>query len=210
MSLDREKERKIGNDDIVDGVVQRDIFDARGQLQVKAGTRISEERYRRLRKEGLVHDDVSYAGSQSNPDLGAQHTVHGRLSRIITRYKVLQEELIDTPLLEHGKRLKLLAADLKSLSNENIHQVIGELFLGEKSNYRFIKPLYIAASLHELIERYNKYKGEEVINPDHCDQLLLAALCHNLGLMQYDKKWMKTAASFRPKKGECCARSIRF
>jgi len=73
---------------------------------------------------------------------------------------------------EKGARLQQIAATLIDLSQENIDQVLGEFFLSEHSNYNFTKPLYVGASLVELIQRYNCHDADAAIDENETKQLV--------------------------------------
>ena len=87
---------------------------------------------------------------------------------------------------EHGARLEHVATLLIWLCEERIEQVLGELFLSEHADYTFAKPLYVAASLTELIRRYNETEGQ--IDADKRLQMVMAALGYNLGLLAYESQ----------------------
>ena len=92
----------------------------------------------------------------------------------------LQDELLNQADVGKGTRLQQIAALLIALSREHSDQVLGELFLSEHSNYNFTKPLYIAASLVELIQRYNLYAADASIDDDSLGEIVIAALGHIL------------------------------
>ncbi len=57
-----------------------------------------------------------------------------------------------------------------------MRKLLGDLFLTEHAYYDFSKPLYVAATLVELIQRYNQYAINEAIEDDKRQQLVVAAL----------------------------------
>ena len=85
----------------------------------------------------------------------SQPSIHERLGELCIKFHQLQDELLNQTDAEKGARLQQIALTLIGLSREQTNQVLGELFLSEHSNYNFTKPLYIGASLVELIRRYN-------------------------------------------------------
>jgi len=117
-----------------------------------------------------------------------QVTIHERLGDLCIAFHQLQDELLSQADAEKGTRLQQVAALLIALSREHSDQVLGELFLSEHSNYNFTKPLYIAASLVELIQRYNHYAADAAIDDDRLEEMVVAALGHNLGLLAYEKR----------------------
>jgi len=179
-------ERKVKSNDIVNGLARRDIFDSKGVLLVKEGTRISEAHYTRMREEGLIQDDNAES-SDKHKNLSLHYvdpnSVHARLDKQIYAFSLLQKEICQQAEPTHKNRLIGIAQGLEVLCQENFFQVIGELYLMEKSKYNYIKPLYITASLIELVNRYNAYKPEAPIDGDKKDSLIYAALLHNLGLV---------------------------
>ena len=117
-----------------------------------------------------------------------QVTIHERLGDLCIAFHQLQDELLSQADAEKGARLQQTAARLIALSHEHSDQVLGELFLSEHSNYNFTKPLYIAASLVKLIQRYNRYAADAAIDDDRLGEMVIAALGHNLGLLAYEKR----------------------
>ncbi|MDJ0881120.1 MAG: hypothetical protein QNJ56_05670 [Gammaproteobacteria bacterium] len=179
-------ERKVKSNDIVNGLARRDIFDSKGVLLVKEGTRISEAHYARMREEGLIQEDHSES-SDKNKNLSLHYvdpnSVHARLDKQIFLFSQLQKEICQEADANHKNQLIGIAQALEALCDENIFQVIGELYLMEKSKYNYVKPLYITASLIELIKRYNAYTPDSPIEDDKKDSMIYAALLHNLGLV---------------------------
>ncbi len=94
--------------------------------------------------------------------------------------------------------MEAIAVDLIALCDEQFNQVLGELFLSEHSNYNFTKPLYVAASLVELIKRYRDYESAAPIDDDKRLQLVVAALGYNLGLLAYEKQVYESTEEFTP------------
>ena len=105
-----------------------------------------------------------------------QVTIHQRLGDRCIAFHQLQDELLNQADVGKGTRLQKIAALLIALSREHSDQVLGELFLSEHSNYNFTKPLYIAASLVELIQRYNLYAADAAIDDDSLGEVVIAAL----------------------------------
>jgi hypothetical protein len=124
-----------------------------------------------------------------------QVTIHERLGDLCIAFHQLQDELLSQADAEKGARLQQLATLLIVLSREHSDQVLGELFLSEHSNYNFTKPLYIAASLVELIQRYNRYAADAAID-DHRLEEMVIALGHNLGLLAYEKRVYESQEEF--------------
>jgi hypothetical protein len=179
-------ERKVKSNDIVNGLARRDIFDSKGVLLVKEGTRISEAHYTRMREEGLIQEDYESSREQHrNQSLHYvdPNSLHARLDKQIFAFAQLQKDISEEPEATQKNRLIGIAQALEALCEENIYQVIGELYLMDKSKYNYVKPLYITASLIELINRYNTYKPDQAIDDEIKDNLIYAALLHNLGLV---------------------------
>lgn len=105
---------------------------------------------------------------------------------------------MNQPDPDQGGKLETIAAELISLCDEQFAQVLGELFLSEHSNYNFTKPLYVAASLAELIRRYRDYESAAPIDDDKRLQLIVAALGYNLGLLAYEKQVYESTEEFSP------------
>ncbi len=131
------------------------------------------------------------------PDSGST-LLHERLGDLCIRFHQLQDELLDDPGPEQGQKMEAIAADLVALCDEQVNQVLGELFLSEHSNYNFTKPLYVAASLAELISRYRDYESETPVDDDKRLQLIVAALGYNLGLLAYEKQVYESTEEFTP------------
>jgi hypothetical protein len=125
-----------------------------------------------------------------------QLTIHQRLGDLCIAFHQLQDELLSQADVEMGARLQQVAALLIVLSREHSDQVLGELFLSEHSNYNFTKPLYIGASLVELIQRYNRYAADAAIDDDELEEMVIAALGHNLGLLAYEKRVYESQEEF--------------
>ncbi len=125
-----------------------------------------------------------------------QATIHERLGDLCIAFHQLQDELLSQADAEKGARLQQVAALLIVLSREHSDQVLGELFLSEHSNYNFTKPLYIGASLVQLIQRYNRYAADAAIDDDKLEEMVIAALGHNLGLLAYEKHVYESQEEF--------------
>lgn len=123
----------------------------------------------------------------SEPDRN-HSSLHERLGELCIGFHQLQDELLNQADAEKGASLQQIALRLIEFSREQINQVLGELFLSEHSNYNFTKPLYIGASLVELVRRYNRYSPDAPIDDDKLEQMVVAALGHNLGLLAYEKR----------------------
>lgn len=124
--------------------------------------------------------------------------LHQRLGDLSTRFHLLQDELLDEPGAEQGEKLGAVAADLVGLCEERVDQVLGELFLSEHSNYNFTKPLYVAASLTELIRCHRDYDTTAAIDDDKRLRMVIAALGYNLGLLAYEKQVYQSTEEFSP------------
>jgi hypothetical protein len=114
--------------------------------------------------------------------------LHQRLGDLSIEFHQLQNELLEQPESGHRQRLEAVADSLVLLCEECLEQVIGELFLSEYSSYNFTKPLYIAASLLELIRRLAVHDASKAIAEDKRQQMVIAALGHNLGLMDCERQ----------------------
>ncbi len=182
-------ERKVKSNDIVNGLARRDILDSKGVLLVKEGTRISEAHYARMREEGLIHEE-NQSNRNKHQVMGLHYvdpnSVHARLDKQIFAFAQLQKDICQQADESQREKLTGIAEALQTLCDENIYQVLGELYLMDKSNYHYIKPLYITASLIELIKRYNRYKMDEPIGQEQTQNLIFAALLYNLGLVSND------------------------
>lgn len=183
-------DRKVHSTDIVNGLARKDIYDSKGTLLVKEGSRISEAHYARMREEGLVQEDKSKSsGNQNNFDINyvSSKSLHGRLEKQVVKYSQLQSQIITDANMSLKDELDAIINAFSDLCDENIDQVLGELFLSEIKKYHFIKPLYIAASITELIKRFNAYAPDKVITKEVKHSLLQAALIYNIGLIQSNK-----------------------
>lgn len=182
-------DRKVHSTDIVNGLARKDILDSKGILLVKKGTRISEAHYARMREEGLVQDDKSKSKNQNNFDINfvSSKSLHGRLEKVVVRYAQLQTKMVEEANASLKSELESIISDFSDLCDENIHQILGELFLSEIKKYHFIKPLYIAASITELIKRYNSYAPDKQVTAETKQSILQAALLYNTGLIQSNK-----------------------
>jgi hypothetical protein len=118
---------------------------------------------------------------QQNDSLN--ESFHNRLEIQISHYSQLQKEVILDPQIEHQQRLLEIAQALDALCSENIFQVLGEIYLSKLNIYYFTKPLYVTASLIELINRYNRYRPQDSISGDRRLNLICAGLMYNLGLI---------------------------
>jgi hypothetical protein len=178
--------RQFKSDDIVNGLARIDILDRKGGVLVKKGSRVNEVQYQRMREEGLLPYQDNTAKSSPNKshiDYSSPDSVHSRLNWLIMTFSAFQKQIISKPDARLQEELKYLSKKLKKLSDENIYQVLGELHLAEAKFYSFIKPLYIAASLNELVKRYNQYNPSNLITEEKNLNLIQAALLHNLGLL---------------------------
>ncbi len=196
-------QRKVKSNDIVNGLARRDIFDSKGTLLVKEGTRISEVHYQRMREEGLIQEDLHKKSDQGNKldiNFVSSHSLHGRLDNIILKFMHLQKNLIEATRSDEQFRQQLddIITRLLELCDENIFQVLGELYLADLSNYNFIKPLYVSASLTELIKRYNDYKPEDSIDAKKRHHLLYAALLYNIGLLKLERNIYSESRQLSP------------
>ena len=117
-----------------------------------------------------------------------QTSIHERLGELCIKFHQLQDELLNAADADMGVLLQQIANTLIGLSREQTNQILGELFLSEHSNYNFTKPLYIGVSLVELIRRYNLYAADALIDDSKLEQMVVAALGHNLGLLAYEKR----------------------
>ncbi len=190
MTQDFFEERKVKSNDIVNGLARKDIYDSKGLLLVKKGSRIGEVHFKRMREEGLVQEE-SHKKEETSSIKGINYvnpnSVHGKLDVLIAGYAKLQKKFIAEPGPKEKDELKQLEKVLIQLCDENIFQVLGELHIAEINNYNYIKPLYIAASLIELINRYNQYKKQPVIDDNKKINLIEAALLYSIGLLQLQK-----------------------
>ena len=202
------KIRNVGDNDIHNGMVLRNIYDNQNLLLIKKGSKVSEAHYSRLRSKGFVNlAEVTLArnanrGSAKSAITHAtnDNSLHGRLAGICQDFQHLQQQLIETTDREAGKKLRALVFRLQALCEEDIHQVLGELFASSRVEYTFTKPLYIAASLNELINRYQQYLKNRQFDELRRKQLLLAALSFNLGLIFLDKEIYANREEITPEK----------
>ena len=125
-------------------------------------------------------------------------SVHLRLGDLSTDFHQWQNSVLSAPDGSLGDRLKTIAAGLGELCATSLDQVLGELFLTEHSNYNFTKPLYVAASLVELIRRCGVHESAAAIDDSRREQLILAALGYNLGLLAYEKQVYDSDREFSP------------
>ena len=123
-------------------------------------------------------------------------SIHSRIGELSSAFHLLQDEILAEPEPAQGERLRRVVADLIELCADGGGQVLGELFLSEIWNYDFTKPLYIAASLIELIRRCREHSSAAAIDDDKREQLLLAALGFNLGLIEYEKQVYENREEF--------------
>ena len=123
-------------------------------------------------------------------------SVHSRISDLSTEFHTLQNEILRETETEQGDRLRQVAEKIILLSESNRDQVLGELFLADVWNYNYSKPLYIAASLVALIDRCRNHDQAPSIEDDKREQLVLAALGFNLGLIEYEKQVYESQEEF--------------
>lgn len=193
MGNDYFDDRKVKSNDIVNGVARKDIFNQKGVLLVKEGTRIREAHYTQMRADGLIQEDVETASQASaaeklNINYVSPTSVHGKLDKLITKFAQLQDSIIEEDFSGAKEEAIFIASSFIELCQQNINQVLGELYLSEPTKFSFIKPLYITASMVELILRYNKFKEKEVVNAAMQQELAIAALLYNIGFMINNKK----------------------
>lgn len=143
---------------------------------------IDSANHRRLseKRNGTENNTNNQNVNFSHPD-----SIHSRLTRLVITFSALQKRIIDDPEPVLSKELVYVSEHLRELCDENIYQVLGELYLSGARSYSHIKPLYIAASLHELVKRYNQYNPEGSVSAKKNLNLIQAALLHNLGLLNY-------------------------
>lgn len=180
-------DRKVHSTDIVNGLARKDIFDSKGVLLVKEGTRVSEAHYDRMREEGLVFDEQNDASKNKHKfdiNFVSANSLHGRLEKQVSLFAQLQTKMLDEASSELTASLDEIITNFTDLCNENIHQVLGELYLSEAKKYHYIKPLYIAASLIELVNRFNQYAPDKAISEQKRVSLVRGALTYNLGLIK--------------------------
>ncbi len=181
------EERKIKSNDIVNGLARKDLFDSNGVLLVKKGSRVKEAHFKRMREEGLIQEEVNKK-DKSYINQGINYvnpnSVHGKLDQLISALAKLQKKIIVEADNRDKDELDRIINILFDICDENIFQVLGELYISEMANYNQVRPLYIAASLIELINRYNQYEQKQLINDSKTKNLVDAALLHNIGLIQ--------------------------
>ncbi|MEM7564140.1 MAG: hypothetical protein AAF353_13975 [Pseudomonadota bacterium] len=132
--------------------------------------------------------------ADSGPD--ESESTHIKLRELCSNFHQLQIKMVESSVPEHGESLREIAQNLVNLCEKHFDQVLGELFLSEQSNYNFTKPLYIAASLVELIRRYNLYQGAAAYDDDQYQQMIMAALSFNLGLLAYERQIYESQEEF--------------
>ncbi|MFT7672723.1 MAG: hypothetical protein ACI845_001133 [Gammaproteobacteria bacterium] len=198
MAKNQVDNRKLTSKDIVNGLARRDIYDGKGLLLVKKGNRISQAHYDRMREEGLIHEEKSNSPSRAVHDINYvnDNSVHARLLKIVMRYKNLQKSILEQSDDSSGSDLSELAERLIELCEEDVNQILGELFLIGHSHYNVTKPVYIASSLVELVKRFNHYNPSETIDSSKRLALVLAALGFNLGLLQFEKQVLDNQNQF--------------
>ena len=123
-------------------------------------------------------------------------TVHARINDLCMEFHTLQSEILCESETGQGDTLGQIADKLIQLSESHLDQVLGELFLADAWNYNYSKPLYIAASLVALIERCCAHEKAPNIDNDKREQLILAALGFNLGLIEYEKQVYESQEEF--------------
>lgn len=205
MSSMLDGDRKLNSTDIVNGVARVDIFDNKGLLLIKKGSQVREVHYQRMRDEGLIkdQDEPSLQGiKKQDINYSPPDSIHSRLARLVTAFFSLQKSIIQRPDPALIEELDYIAQHLKLACDESIYQVLGELFLSDARQQSCIKPMYIAASLIELIKRFNEYDAKNAIDDDRSISLIKAALLHNLGLLTerynvYDNKKKLDAIQLR-------------
>ncbi|MBL7003907.1 MAG: hypothetical protein ISR69_07775 [Gammaproteobacteria bacterium] len=187
-------DRKVHSTDIVNGLARKDIFDSKGVLLVKKDARISEAHYARMREEGLVIEENTKSHEAKSFDINyvSSKSLHGRLEKVSNKFIVLQEKIVNDVSIALKQDFDDIVTELIELCDEDINQVLGELFLYDLKKYFYSKPIYIAASLIELIKRFNVYKKQKVIKDDTKVQLVQAALTYNIGLIQCNKELYDT------------------
>jgi hypothetical protein len=141
---------------------------------------------------------VNNVNDQSSDQNSGGASVHERLGDLCINFHQLQDELLKQAGPGQGERMRELAAALIELSQQHLDQVLGELFLAEHANYNFSKPLYVGASLVELIRRYNQYSTDSVIDDDKREQLVLAAMGYNLGLLADERRVYENRPELSP------------
>ncbi len=183
-------DRKVHSTDIVNGIARKDIYDSKGLLLVKKDARISEAHYARMREEGLVYEENSKSSKTPKSfDINyvSSNSFHRRLEKQISFFAKLQDKILNEAAITLKSELDTLIQEFSILCEENIHQTLGELFLSEKKKYHYIKPLYVTASLIELIKRFNEYTQEKKISKETKISLIQAALTYNIGMIQSNK-----------------------
>jgi len=182
-------ERKVKSNDIVNGVARRDIFDSNGVLQVKKGMRISSGHYDRMRDDGKIQEDKAGANrkaAQGDINYVSADSFHARLDKLVQRYRLLQKQLLlNMPFSEQEQQfVDRLIEQLVSMTEEKPHQILGELYLCDQRYSDFHRPVYAAAQVILLVQRFNSLKVEEAILYSELKQLILAALFFDIGLLQ--------------------------
>lgn len=179
-------DRKVKSTDIVNGLARIDIHDSQGVLLVKKGSRIREVHYQRMRDEGLIveeEQDSKRADNQLNINYSPPDSIHSRLGKLILIFLEFQKQIISNPQPELKEDLNYVCESLAKLCEQNIYQVLGELYLSDYLYYSYVKPLYIAASLKELIKRLNQVQPDQLVTDEKIRHLMQAALLHSLGLL---------------------------
>jgi hypothetical protein len=179
-------DRKVKTSDISNGFANVDIFDKDGALLIKKGDKVRHVHYHRMREDGLIQeacDKVNGAPTKRNLQFSPPDSIHSRLNWVKRAFSTLQKQIVGQPKAELRGDLAYICGQLINLCEENTYQVMGELYLSDFRHYASIKPLYVAASLHELINRYNEFYPDQLITTQQRHNLLQAALLHNLGLL---------------------------
>ena len=133
-----------------------------------------------------MHYPIFNDNDQDHEPSYSSLSLHQRLSDVCSSFQLLQQEFVGMAGSEQGARLEHIATLLIWLCEERIEQVLGELFLSEHADYNFTKPLYVAASLTELMRRYST--AETPIDHYKRLQMVMAALGYNLGLLAYESQ----------------------
>ena len=181
-------DRKVKSNDIVNGVARKDIYNQKGLLLVKEGTRIREAHYSQMRADGLIQEEVETASKISaaqklDINYVSPTSVHGRLDKLMTKLSHLQDSLVEDDLSGAKDEVIFIASTFIELCQQNIYQVLGELYLSGTRKINYVKPMYIAASMIELIKRYNRFKEQEVVSPALQNDLVIGALLYNIGFL---------------------------
>ena len=124
--------------------------------------------------------------------------MHERLGGLcIASFNQLQSQLVASRARSRARTFENWRSELILLCEEQSTRYSASCSCRRHSNYNFTKPLYVAASLVELIRRYNDYSATPIDDGKKL-QMIIAALGFNLGLLAYEKQVYESHEEFSP------------